>query len=217
MKSEPNNSHYLYSIKLLYWWYIFLALIMFLIVFLATCMGSDNWVKQGMDEFKWRGNLTRVIAGPIDIDGFTYSELKNSLCTLETDLKRAQCETFQDLAESGGIFIIYGVLSITFTMLWMFRVGLSVIHAKLISSWMSYILPALGYSCHILGLIFFSLVSGSTYTNDCTDLNHGKDRTDVCTSNGPAIAVSLLIVYRIIAGAYMFIYYKSRRLVYQKM
>jgi hypothetical protein len=97
---------------------IFVFLLLVILGLQIGCLASPLWVEQGTgDDFKWEGSLTRVKESDIpSIDKESYNNVADDVCDLPNHY--GVCEMFEDLRDSGFIFIFYECFSILMLLIW---------------------------------------------------------------------------------------------------
>ncbi|CAG9314482.1 unnamed protein product [Blepharisma stoltei] len=194
------------------WLYIFLAFQLLLISLSIGSVFTDHWVKQGRDSSKWQGGISSCTSGPAEWKGKTYATLAENLCDKDDDLDKAMCYTFEHLRDAGLSFIILEICTILFTCTWLIVLLFILFGNKTIKAWLQVIFPIFGLGSHIIGLILWNTVAHSSFGADCEKDVKGDNPPDLCCTDGPAIAISLCIIYGLSITLYfILIYYQSKQ------
>jgi hypothetical protein len=212
---EPDVDTPLLCMRVRYWWFLVIFCQGVLGVFIFATLGTRRWVRQGDEDAEWQGSLLECTLCHVNSDWFeeTYDSLKSDECDSSGDEHDAWCSMFKDLQTAGGVFVFFELLSLGLLVLWIGRVLLCLIGKRCCHDIIAYIFPILAFLAHMIGLIIWAAVSKSGFNADCGDFADGSDRTDVCSTNGPALAVLTCLFYIFFGALYAFVFRNRRGIV----
>mmetsp|Transcript_23981 Transcript_23981/g.42483 ORF Transcript_23981/g.42483 Transcript_23981/m.42483 type:complete len:241 (-) Transcript_23981:2199-2921(-) len=209
---EPDIDVPLMCMRVRYWWYLVIFCQGVIGVFMFATLGTRKWVRQGDEDSEWQGGLLECTFCHLKSDWHeeTYDDLKSDECDADGDSHEAWCTMFEDLQSAGGVFVFFELLSFGLLGLWIARVCLALCSKRFLPEIVAYIFPAVAFLAHTIGLIIWAAVSKSGFNADCEDFVDGSDRTDTCSTNGPALAVLTCLLYVFFGLLYGFVF-RNRR------
>jgi hypothetical protein len=211
---EPDIDTPLLCMRVRFWWFLVIFCQGIIGIFMFATLGTRKWVRQGDEDYEWQGGLLECSLCHGNSDWFeeNYESIKSDECDADGDQHHAWCSMFEDLHTAGGVFVFFELLSLGLLGLWIARVALCLCRKRMCHDLVAYVFPTAAFFSHMLGLVIWASVSKSGFNADCDAFADGSARTDVCSTNGPALAVLTCLFYLFFGSLYVFVFRHRRGL-----
>lgn len=194
-----------FYLKLKYWWYGFLALVLVLLALTLGGLGSPSWVRADNSGMTVHGGLLRCTTCPHEWAGRNYGDIADDICG--NDTLDFYCDAFENLSTAGGCYIGFDVVAVVALLGWLLKLVMYLKETDFLGRrvWIGYVFPGVFALCHILALIIWSSVSVASFSSDC------DESSDICSGHGPGLSLAVSIIGPLAAGGFAFIYYHVKR------
>lgn len=192
----------LFDVRFVNWWRVFLAALLLLFCLMVGGLGTPRWVEQGQGETHWRGSLLDCSSCPGNWTDMSYGDIADEECKFTYRPRTGYCDQFESLRDAGKSYIALEVLSLVCLVAWALRLVLELYNKPILTNEIAYAVPVIGAALHLTALIQWCLVANSFYDSDCADLTSGDSKTKLCSLDGPALALTVSILYPLLAFAF---------------
>jgi hypothetical protein len=195
------------------WWYAghFLTNLL-LIILIIACLATPKWVKTGSDDMDIQGGLLTCSDCDAPFEDLSYKEAADAeeCDTLIPDYT-GYCMMFKELKEAGGAFLFFDLITLIFLLFWTVKLFFLYKGAQVLQKppWLFYVISAVAGSAHILALIIWGGVTSAAFNADCADWEPDGSLPALCSTDGPAIAIAVLVILLINVVAYWVVQFKS--------
>lgn len=201
---EPSTNVKFLCLKMKVWWMSVSTVLGVILIFMLGCLASTDWVVQGSGSDEWHGSLLFCTDCSDAWNSDSYPNLADRTCNTDQD---AWCDLFEDLTTAGRAFVFFEVLSFISIVFWIHRIALFQLQIKLGPHWLSLVFPGLTLLFHLLAGAIWAGKSGATFKDSC-DETVEDDRPDVCSTQGPSIALLVALLLVIVTPVYVLLYFK---------
>jgi hypothetical protein len=205
---EASVSNRIYNIPLRIIWYVLLSLLLTNLLLLLGSLGTRKWLKQGKEENAWQGSLLHVTEGPNDWENETYDQLADDYCDMHGEDNEALCILFKNLHDAGATYVSFGVMNVICTIGWILKIVFLLLEKKCCNNLIGYILSGICGLFQLIGLVVWSAVSESKYNADCDKVVEKGETGELCNTDGPALALTVMLMYVVITPAFVYVYMK---------
>ena len=150
-----------------------------------------------------------IDVGGLNLDYYNWDCLAVEPCDKDDDT--TYCKTFEPLMNAGELYILFEVISMFFLLTWVAYLlnalcaGRDLTHPIFV-----YMVPNMAWILHLIAVISWAAISEAKFKrggcdNDDTDPDEAYD---VCTREGPALAIAQLVLQIGAAIHFSIIYYK---------
>ena len=179
-----------------YWW-IYLVLLVIVFIFMLGTLGAPKWAWQESDasDDEWHAGLTSITRSDFDfIDEDPFDDILDDGDTCDSDFSAWDdwCDQIQALLDGGAAFITFELITMIFLGLWALLLLLEIC-AKPLPVYLGYIPPIVTFFFHFLGFVCWAGVTEAKFEDGCDDFSF-PDEEDICTGEGPALALFLFFV-----------------------
>jgi len=175
-----------------------------------------HWVRFGIDQ----GNIdedydgTLLMLKDVDVSGvnldyYSWDCMAVAQCDLDDDT--TNCKTFEPLMDAGGLYILFEIINMFFLLTWMAFLSYVLCKGREWSHPMIvYSLPNMAWLFHLIAVICWTVISKARFRrggcdNDDTDADEAYD---VCSREGPIMAIVQLIIQIGAAVHFSLMYFK---------
>ena len=205
---EASVSNRIYNIPVRIIWYTLISLLLTNLLLLLGSLGTRKWVKQGKEENSWQGSLLHVTKGPEEWENETYEQLADDYCDMKGEDNEALCRLFQNLHDAGATYVSFGVMTVICTIGWILKIVFLLLEKKCCKNLVGYVLSGICGVFHLIGLVVWSAVSESKYNVDCDKVVEKGEIGELCNTDGPALALTVMLMYVGITPVFVFVYMK---------
>lgn len=196
----------LFDVRFVNWWRVFLAALSLLFCLMIGGLSTQRWVEQGQGDTYWKGSLLSCNSCPGNWTDESYEDIADEECKFTYRPRTGYCDQFESLRDAGKSYIALEVLSLVCLVAWGTRVALELYNKPILTNEIAYAVPVIGAALHLCALIEWCLVSNSFYDSDCPDLTDGDSKEKLCSLDGPALALTVAILYPILAFAFFVVF-----------
>ena len=196
----------LFDVRFVNWWRVFLAALLLLFCLMIGGLGTQRWVEQGQGDTHWKGSLLICNSCPGNWTEESYEDIADEECKFTYRPRTGYCDQFESLRDAGKSYIALEVLSLVCLIAWGIRIALELYNKPILTNEIAYAVPVIGAALHLCALIEWCLVSNSFYDSDCPDLTDGDSKGKLCSLDGPALALTVAILYPLLAFAFFVVF-----------
>lgn len=195
------------------WWYFghFLTNLVLTVLILA-CLATPKWVRTGSDDMHIQGGLLTCTDCGEPFEDLSYKEAAEAkACDSMIPDYRGYCVMFEELKEAGGAFLFFDLVTLIFLLFWTVKLFCLYKGAKVLQRprWLFYVVSAVTGSAHILALIIWGGVTKAAFNADCSGWEPDGSQPDLCSTDGPAIAIAVLVILLLNVVIYWAVQFKS--------
>lgn len=201
---EPSTAVKFLCLKMKVWWLIVSSILGVILIFMLGCLASTDWVVQGSGSDEWTGSLLFCIDCADRWNYDSYPNLADRTCNVNLD---GWCDLFEALTTAGRSFVFFEVLSFISIVLWMHRIAMMQLQMRFGPNWLNFVFPATTLLFHFLAGVIWAGVTKAKFSGSC-DETVEDDRPDVCSTQGPSIALLVALLLLIVTPMYILLYIK---------
>ena len=179
------------------WWYLSLLLSLCLIlVLIIGCLATPKWVATQGDSFSIEGGLLKCSNCDAPFSDMSYSDASHAdACDQFVPDYTGYCDVFGDLKGAGGAFLFFDLVAFVLIVMWGVKLFLLFRGSEVLSNpkWLFYVVSTVATSSHILALIVWGGVSSATFNGDCTGWNPDGSKPELCSTDGPKLAIAVMV------------------------
>lgn len=168
-----------------------------LIILLIASLASPKWIKTGSDDMSLEGGLLTCTDCDPPFNDMSYKEAADAdACDLTLPDYTGYCLMFNDLKSAGGAFLFFDLISVVFLLFWTLKLFFLYRGSVVLQNprWLFYVVSTISCTSHILALIIWGGVTSAAFNADCSGWEPNGTRPDLCSTAGPAIAITVLII-----------------------
>mmetsp|Transcript_24270 Transcript_24270/g.43189 ORF Transcript_24270/g.43189 Transcript_24270/m.43189 type:complete len:450 (+) Transcript_24270:32-1381(+) len=185
------------------------VLVSLIICSILTCSSiyAGNWVKRDSDEITFHGGLLECADCDQEYLGLGWDCFSGFMCDIDSSL--GYCIMYEDLKDAGRLYIALAVTSLVFILLWGQGVVFIIQGREYGFASLNYIYATLAVLFQALAVIVWFKTSKASFVADCGNpLMEITEVPQLCSTNGPGIAIASTCVLGVTAVLYIVAFFK---------
>ena len=134
-------------------------------------------------------------------DNESYKSVKDSICGMNI-ANSDMCNVFGNLYNAGVAYLFFELLALLFLFVWIFQVIWALMEKPLKKWWIPFLWPGISFFFHLLAICIWAGVTKSNFEDNCLS----KNSNNLCSTNGPALAILTVFLYLFFGAIYVFVH-----------
>lgn len=184
---------------------IVLCLIGVSLALMVTSLAVKEWAYSGEGEHKIVMSLYKCVNCPVYAGDWSWECFSTWLCDISASL--GDCKLFDEGYKGSVVYITLDVLAVISGLILIEKVLAYMLNRDYGYGASLYALAALMFLLHLLATVLWFGLSEAKYTNDCGTNDKITEKSTLCASTGPTVAIAGTVVSGFAAVGFLVMFY----------